>query len=964
MAEPSEVSGKERIVLDAQHPWPSLHAFTQQHHAFFRGRTRETGELVRRIRREVLTVLFGVSGLGKTSLLQAGVFPALTQSDYVPILIRLDHEAADVDVVGQVKAAVARELTLRAPGAGPSFPAGESLWGIFHRRDAGLLRRGEQHLQVVLVFDQFEEIFTRWLGSPEAESNRRHFLSELASLVENRPPEELKTRLERDASIVSNYDFASENCRIVISLREDFLPHLEDLKARLPSIMDNRFRLSPMDQEQALEAILGPGGEIVEEPVAREIISFLSARPDDDPQPQAQQGRIEIDPALLSLICSELNAQRIAEKLPRITSELLHGRSHRILDEFYLRCFEFLPETQREAARAFVEDRLLTPAGHRGILAMETARAELGAAGVDREAIPQLVHRRLLQVDERHRLERVELAHDVLTKVVTQHRDRRHERIAVEAQRGKELAELAEARDRAERAAAQIRHLRKARLAYAAAGAVFLLLGVAMALLGRSYYKTSKSYLEASEKLRETHAGWLAEKDRVIEANQKLKESVEETKKANEAAEQVIDRVTSGVLQEIGAKDGAQIATLQRVISAGLVAFDNIPPQVAKAARLRLNRAKLLRASAEAFIAQGLHAHFAEAKKSAEAAAEALAGLPQDPPVAEARSEILLTLGDIHARRGHEAPEATAGTEIDSLFNRADSYYNQALELARIPGGDAEVARMQQARCLVKLGTVIESRWRRVRAVEGTQIAAKRQLLQNELAKYSEALEIASTLPATKPEVRLLLADIYNRTGTAYALLTYQRSDERQNYFTKAETNFTRALDLRRQLLNEDRASVARKRLVAYTTNNIGWLYEIKLLDERWATKTEQEVLARKVEQAYKDRLALALEVADTDPQNFSYRKDLAGAYVHLAALYRSRPTLIQNAQQKSLEFYQKAVEVTHHEAADELENLEKAAVAFRRPDVAARAREDLAKLKSLPLPTESQEPRGEERRD
>lgn len=480
MAQADKDFAAERIVLDEQHPWPSLHAFTEENHSFFRGRDREVDELVRRIKRQVLTVLFGVSGLGKTSLLQAGVFPALTKADFLPILVRLDHDSQELDVVDQVRRAIADRLEIPPELALKEFPAGESLWSLFHRK-VSALRSRDRNVCVILVFDQFEEIFTRWLSSPEGESRRRHFLSELASLVENRPPEELKTWLERHASFISDYDFASETCRIVISLREDYLPHLEDLKARLPSVMENRFRLSAMDPQQALDAILGPGKKVIGDSVAREIISFIGAR--DSGDSDGGQMRVEVDPALLSLVCSELNAQRIVDKLPRISSELLHGRSHRILDEFYLRCFEFLPEGQRAAARAFVEDRLLTPAGHRGTVAVETAKAELAAAGVDSQAIYQLVHRRLLQVDERHGLHRVELAHDVLTKVVTENRNRRHELNAIEELRKRESAELAEAKERADSAAAQIRRLRKARLAYGAAGAVFAALCVVMAFL-------------------------------------------------------------------------------------------------------------------------------------------------------------------------------------------------------------------------------------------------------------------------------------------------------------------------------------------------------------------------------------------------------------------------------------------------------------------------------------------------
>ena len=59
--------------VDAQHPWIGLASFTESSRAYFHGRDDEITELCRRIQRKPLTVLFGKSGLGKTSILQAGV---------------------------------------------------------------------------------------------------------------------------------------------------------------------------------------------------------------------------------------------------------------------------------------------------------------------------------------------------------------------------------------------------------------------------------------------------------------------------------------------------------------------------------------------------------------------------------------------------------------------------------------------------------------------------------------------------------------------------------------------------------------------------------------------------------------------------------------------------------------------------------------------------------------------------
>jgi hypothetical protein len=77
--------------LTAENPWPGLATFEEADSAFFHGRGVEAAELLQLVQRETLTVLFGRSGLGKTSLLNAGLYPALREEDYLPVHIRLDH---------------------------------------------------------------------------------------------------------------------------------------------------------------------------------------------------------------------------------------------------------------------------------------------------------------------------------------------------------------------------------------------------------------------------------------------------------------------------------------------------------------------------------------------------------------------------------------------------------------------------------------------------------------------------------------------------------------------------------------------------------------------------------------------------------------------------------------------------------------------------------------------------------
>ena len=88
------MNSSARPSLDRDNPWPGLAPFDERDRAFFHGRKAEADELLRLVKREPLTVLFGRSGLGKTSLLKAGLFPALRDEDLLPVYVRLDHAEA------------------------------------------------------------------------------------------------------------------------------------------------------------------------------------------------------------------------------------------------------------------------------------------------------------------------------------------------------------------------------------------------------------------------------------------------------------------------------------------------------------------------------------------------------------------------------------------------------------------------------------------------------------------------------------------------------------------------------------------------------------------------------------------------------------------------------------------------------------------------------------------------------
>src|SRR5579872_5140465 len=123
-------------MVDERNPWLGLASFTEETRRYFFGREEEVAELARRVQRKLLTVLFGQSGLGKTSILRAGLVPRLRAQGYCPVYVRIDYARSAPEPSEQIKQAIADGA--RASGewtqVGVAAP-GESLWEFLHHRD-------------------------------------------------------------------------------------------------------------------------------------------------------------------------------------------------------------------------------------------------------------------------------------------------------------------------------------------------------------------------------------------------------------------------------------------------------------------------------------------------------------------------------------------------------------------------------------------------------------------------------------------------------------------------------------------------------------------------------------------------------------------------------------------------------------------------------------------------------------
>jgi hypothetical protein len=470
--------------VDAQHPWLGLASFTEETQAFFYGREEEVAELARRVQRKLLTLLFGQSGLGKTSILRAGILPRLRPIGYCPVYVRIVYSPESPSPSEQIKQAIfkATEQSGQWTQTGVAS-AGESLWEFLHHRDDVLHDEHGKTLTPLLIFDQFEEIFTLAQSDDFGRQRAAEFIEDLADLVENRPPRALEAKIEQDDAAAERFDFTRSDYRVLIALREDYLAHLESLKSAMPSITQNRMRLARMTGEQALAAVVKPGGKLVSEEVAESIVRFIAGG--------SELRNAEVEPSLLSLLCRELNNTRIAQGRAEISADLLAGSHDTILAEFYERALADQPA----AVRRYIEDELLTESGFRESIAEERIRKSFAEMGAQPDALAKLVDRRLLRIEERLDVRRVELTHDVLCSVVKASRDVRHER---------------EARDEAERKlAAQRASERATRKALVRARQVAAVCGVlaigaiASAIFG---YASMKRAQQAEAQAQQTRA--------------------------------------------------------------------------------------------------------------------------------------------------------------------------------------------------------------------------------------------------------------------------------------------------------------------------------------------------------------------------------------------------------------------------------------------------------------------------
>lgn len=545
--------------------YPGIHSFTEAEREQFFGRERETEELYRLLVLNPIVVLFGKSGTGKTSLLQAGISPMLHQRGLHPVKVRLN----DTDKP------ISRQIWEQF-NQGDYLPLGTpdnlSLLEYCRRFD---YTDGGEAMTPLLLLDQFEELFTLYGEKPEA---REEFIEQLAELL-------------GDPSPGPSGGFRAGAARVVISLRSDYLFLLDRLSSRIPAILRCRYELSPLNEVNATSAITKPAAKpgnfaslpFSFSPTALEtILEGLTAQSD-----AGEKGR-EVEAFLLQLFCQQIERRLIADQVPanfEITPAFFGGESgiEAIRDKFYADVLNlFQPDHKRNAVQRLVEEKLIS-AERRIIAERETLKQALGLIDDD---LTLLCRERLLREEPRGGSYYYELSHDTLLAPVLKAKAKRLAALAEQER----LAALAAEENRIAAERAEADRKRKQAL-YGSLAALFLIL-IAVFAIGFAVRKTtlaSEAAAFAEKKNQEAIASDSLARIKTVDAEnaedrarEALKLAEEKTAAADaaekEAAEQ---RTIAGKLSVEAERASARAEQLKReAADAAELAVKALLPQI------------------------------------------------------------------------------------------------------------------------------------------------------------------------------------------------------------------------------------------------------------------------------------------------------------------------------------------------------------------------------------------------
>jgi hypothetical protein len=341
-------------------------------------------------------LLYGETGSGKSSLVNAGLFPEATRLGFTPERVRVQPRASEEIVVEPILSAAHNEEAeevLPSVLALDDEPSARTVLAmeVFEER----VRTAAERHRLLLIFDQFEEIVTLF---DEARSRdvQQHLVGHLVRLLRGSLP-----------------------VKVLLSFREDYLGRIKEMLSACPELIDQALRIAPPSAEALPTIIRGPFDRYPDH-FARELSPALAQSLVTKLADHFGTGEIslsEVQTVCLRLWLSDQPEALLAQKGPQ---GLLEDDLGEALDN--------MPTPLRAAAIALLA-QMVTPAGTRNVISaadlIERVRKQQSRMTASRleQALGDLSRSRLVRQERRRDIDLYEITSEFLVPWISRRGD-------------------------------------------------------------------------------------------------------------------------------------------------------------------------------------------------------------------------------------------------------------------------------------------------------------------------------------------------------------------------------------------------------------------------------------------------------------------------------------------------------------------------------------------------------------
>jgi WD40 repeat protein len=325
-----------RSTQDARQPYPGLRPFEPDEADLFFGREEHVDALLTRLSASHFVAVVGESGAGKSSLVRAGLLPAL-EAGFV-VEAGADWRVAVLRPGGAPLVSLADAII--APGvlsAAGGVPQREFALAELRRGPLGLVQLiRDAHLRsscnTLIVVDQFEEVF-RYCREP-AQKDQANIFVELL----------LHASRQRQVPIF-----------VVLTMRSDYVGNCARFRGLPEMLNDNQYLTPRLARDQLAAAIREPArvcGGVVEADLVDELCNAVGD--DQDQLPLLQHLLMRLWDEASHQAQAPVETDRRPTPWPRLTSELSSrvGGLRSALDNHAQQIYEWLPADRRGVACA------------------------------------------------------------------------------------------------------------------------------------------------------------------------------------------------------------------------------------------------------------------------------------------------------------------------------------------------------------------------------------------------------------------------------------------------------------------------------------------------------------------------------------------------------------------------------------------------------------------------------------